>query len=107
MLTRKSLQFGLKNTGEHGNYSNASAGYAGTNNAQGIKSRWWHFKRDTALQVGGAGTNMYIYLRVFMLSMLNCRIGRVNQWVLQTLKKSDIFAGKFRYEYKEVQKIDC
>lgn len=45
-------------TGEHGNWTNAAAGYAGTNNAQGIESRWLYFKRST---VDGAGTNMGIY----------------------------------------------
>ena len=53
--------------GEHGNWTNAAAGYAGTNNAQGIESRWLYFKRDT---VGGAGTNMGISLRVIIPSML-------------------------------------
>jgi hypothetical protein len=39
-------------TGERGNYTNASAGYAGNNNAQGIKSRWRYLKQEVCCTAG-------------------------------------------------------
>ena len=39
--------------GEHGNYTNATAGYVGSNKSAGIESHWKYMRRDT---VGGAGS---------------------------------------------------
>ena len=53
-------------TGQHGNYTYASAGYIGTNVAMGMESTWRYLKRDT---VGTAGTNMHMPLKVFAPSV--------------------------------------
>jgi hypothetical protein len=45
--------------GEHGNHTNASAGYVGTNKTSGCESNWKYGKRDT---VGSAGSNMSMSL---------------------------------------------
>ncbi len=47
-------------TGERGNYTNASAGYAGNNNAQGIESRWRYLKQEVC---GTAGKNLRMPLQ--------------------------------------------
>ena len=49
-------------TGEHGNYTNATAGYVGNNKSTGIESHWRYMKRDT---IGNAGCNKRISVRVF------------------------------------------
>ena len=54
-------------TGEHGNYTNATAGYVGSNKSAGIESHWRYTKRDT---IGGAGSNKRISLRVFIPSLV-------------------------------------
>ncbi len=53
-------------TGEHGNYTNTSAGYVGTADANGPESGWIYLKRDT---IGQAGTNMCMPLSVFVPSV--------------------------------------
>ncbi len=52
--------------GEHGNYTNATAGYVGNNKSTGIESNWRYMKRDT---IGNAGCNKRISLRVFAPSL--------------------------------------
>ena len=54
-------------TGDRGNYTNASAGYSGNNNAQGIESRWRYMKRDVC---GTAGQNLCMSLRNFIPALL-------------------------------------
>jgi hypothetical protein len=54
-------------TGDRGNYTNASAGYAGNNNAQGIESRWRYMKREVC---GTAGQNLRMSLRNFVPALL-------------------------------------
>ena len=96
-------------TSEHGNWTNAAAGYAGTNNAQGIESRWRYFKRDT---VGGAGTNMGISLRVFIPSMMAYMTAFSERHAESLLNPATgehhfISLPVIRSEiWKEVQKID-
>ena len=53
-------------TGDKGNYTLASAGFVGSNDAQHIESHWRYMKEET---VGGAGTNMQMPLRVFVPSL--------------------------------------
>jgi hypothetical protein len=53
-------------TGPRGNYTNASAGYSGSNSAQGIESRWRYLKRD----VLGGKSNMSFPLKTFIPSLL-------------------------------------
>ena len=48
--------------GEHGNYTNATAGYVGNNKSSGIESHWIYMRRDT---VGSAGSNKRVAMRVF------------------------------------------
>ena len=48
--------------GEHGNYTNATAGYVANNKSTGIESNWRYMKRDT---IGNAGCNKRISIRVF------------------------------------------
>ncbi len=48
--------------GEHGNYTNATAGYVANNKSTGIESNWRYMRRDT---VGSAGSNKRISMRVF------------------------------------------
>jgi hypothetical protein len=48
--------------GEHGNYTNATAGYVGNNKSSGIESNWKYMRRDT---VGTAGGNKRVSMRVF------------------------------------------
>ncbi len=57
-------------TGEFGNYTNASAGYVGSNDAHHIKSHWRYMKRDT---IGAAGSNMKMPLRTFVPSLTTSR----------------------------------
>jgi hypothetical protein len=54
-------------TGQHGYYTNASAGYVGNNKAAGCESNWQYAKRDTA---GSAGSNMGMSLEVFAPSLI-------------------------------------
>jgi hypothetical protein len=53
--------------GEHGNYTNATAGYVGSNKSAGIESHWKYMRRDT---VGGAGSTRRISLNVFIPSLI-------------------------------------
>ena len=53
-------------TGEHGNYTYASAGYVRSHVNMGMESSWRYLKRDT---VGNAGTNMQVSLKVFAPSL--------------------------------------
>jgi hypothetical protein len=48
--------------GEHGNYTNATAGYVGNNKSSDIESNWKYMRRDT---VGTAGGNKRVAMRVF------------------------------------------
>ena len=50
-------------TEEHGNYTNAAAGYVGNPNSGGIENGWKYLRRDT---VGSGGTNMKIGADVFV-----------------------------------------
>ncbi len=54
-------------TGQHGYYTNASAGYVGNSKAAGRESNWRYAKRDT---VGSAGSNMGMSLEVFAPSLI-------------------------------------
>jgi hypothetical protein len=54
-------------TGEHGNHTNASAGYVGNNKASGCESNCKYAKRDT---VGSAGSNVSMSLQTFTPSMI-------------------------------------
>ncbi len=54
-------------TGEHGYYTNASAGYVGNNKATGCESNLRYAKCDT---VGSAGSNMNMSLEVFAPSLI-------------------------------------
>ena len=49
-------------TGEHGNYTNASAGYCGTRTSAGCEVRWRYKRRDT---VGTCGTTRRVSMPVF------------------------------------------
>ena len=53
-------------TGQHGNYTYASAGYVGSHVNMGMESAWRYLRRDT---VGNAGTNMNVSLKVFSPSL--------------------------------------
>ncbi len=48
--------------GEHGNYTNATAGYVGNNKSVSIESNWKYMRRDT---IGSAGSNKRVSMRVF------------------------------------------
>jgi hypothetical protein len=48
--------------GEHGNYTNATAGYVGNNKSISIESNWRYMRRNT---VGSAGSNKRVSMRVF------------------------------------------
>ena len=50
-------------TGEHGNYTNATAGYLGNNKSAGIESHWKYMRRDT---VGVAGSGKRTGLKTFI-----------------------------------------
>ena len=50
-------------TGEHGNYTNATAGYVGNNKSAGIESHWKYMRRDT---VGVAGSGKRTGLKTFI-----------------------------------------
>jgi hypothetical protein len=57
-------------TGEFGNYTNASAGHVGSNDAQHIESHWRYMKRDTRyMKRDTAGSNMKMLLRTFVPSL--------------------------------------
>ena len=45
--TRAASWFEKEWTGEHGNYTNASAGYVGNNKSTGCESHWKYALRDT------------------------------------------------------------
>ena len=51
---------------EYGNYTNATAGYLGTNKSAGLESGWKYLRCDT---VGGAGSNKRISLNVIVPSL--------------------------------------
>ena len=63
--SRAALWFEENWTGEKGNYTLASAGFVGSNDAQHIESHWRFMKEET---VGGAGANMQMPVRVFVPS---------------------------------------
>jgi hypothetical protein len=50
-------------TGEHGNYTNASAGYVGNNKSNGCESHWKYIRRDT---IGVAGSNKRMSISVWL-----------------------------------------
>ena len=50
-------------TGEHGNYTNASAGYVGNSKSTGCESNWIYARRDT---IGTAGSNKRMSNRVWL-----------------------------------------
>ena len=50
-------------TGEHGNYTNASAGYVGSNKSTGCESHWKYVSRDT---IGTAGSNKRMSIAVWL-----------------------------------------
>jgi hypothetical protein len=50
-------------TGEHGNYTNASAGYVGNNKSNGGESHWKYVRRDT---IGCAGSNKRMSIGVWL-----------------------------------------
>ena len=54
-------------TGEHGNYTNASAGYVGTNKSAGLESHWKYMRHDT---IGSAGSNRRLSLAIFAPSLV-------------------------------------
>ena len=54
-------------TGEHGNYTNASAGYCGNRTSAGLEANWRYMRRDT---VGTAGTTRRISLALFSPTMV-------------------------------------
>ena len=53
-------------TGEHGNYTNTTAGYVGNNKSSGLESHWRYMRRDT---IGSAGSNLRVALSVFIPSL--------------------------------------
>ncbi len=53
--------------GSQGNYTNASAGFCGTNSVQGIESRWRYLKRDAC---GGSSGTKSLPLKVFVPALL-------------------------------------
>ena len=61
--TRASKWFETYWTGEHGNYTNASAGYVGNNKSTGCESHWKYVRRDT---IGVAGSNKRMALKVWL-----------------------------------------
>ncbi len=64
---RASVLFEKTWTGQHGYYTNASAGYVGNNKTAGCESNWRYAKRDT---VGSVGSNMGMSLEVFSPSLI-------------------------------------
>ena len=54
-------------TGEHGNYTNATAGYVGNNMSSGIEAHWRYTRAAT---VGTSGTNQRVCLQVFSASLV-------------------------------------
>ncbi len=54
-------------TGEHGNHTNASAGYVGTKKESGCESHWKYARRDT---MGSAGSNMSMALETFTPALI-------------------------------------
>ncbi len=74
--------------GPSGNYTNASAGFCGTNSAQGIKSQWCYLKRDTCC--GSSGTQS-LPIKVFipsLLTYLKTLSGRHSEQLLNTSKNN-------------------
>jgi hypothetical protein len=72
--------------GPRGNYTNASAGYCGTNSAQGIESRWRYLKRDAC---GGSSGTKSLPLKVFvpaLLTYIKTHSGRHCAQLLNTTK---------------------
>ena len=72
--------------GPRGNYTNASAGYCGTNSAQGIESRWRYLKRDAC---GGSSGTKSLPLKVFvpaLLTYLKAHSGRHCEKLLNVTK---------------------
>ena len=45
---------------EHGNYTNASAGYLGNPNFGGVEEGWKYMRRDTNHTIGSGGSNVRI-----------------------------------------------
>ena len=50
-------------TGEHGNVTNATAGYVGNNTSAGLEAHWRYMRRDT---IGSAGSNMRVAVSTFI-----------------------------------------
>jgi len=74
--------------GPRGNYTNASAGYCGTNSAQGIESRWRYLKRDAC---GGSSGTKSLPLKVFvpaLLTYLKAHSGRHCEKLLNVTRAS-------------------
>jgi hypothetical protein len=68
------------------NYTNASAGFGGTNSAKGIESRWRYLKRDAC---GGSSGTKSLQLKVFipsLLTYLKTLSGRHYKQLLNTSK---------------------
>ena len=61
--TRAASWFKTYWTGEHGNYTNASAGYVGNNKSNGCESHWKYMRRDT---IGVAGSNKRMPLKIWV-----------------------------------------
>ena len=61
--THASKWFEKEWTGEHGNYTNASAGYVGNNKSNGGESHWKYIRRDT---IGSAGSNKRMSIAVWL-----------------------------------------
>ena len=60
---RASAWFDKEWTGEHDNYTNASAGYIGNPNSGGIEAGWKYMRRDT---IGSGGSNFRIGMDIFV-----------------------------------------
>ena len=61
--TRAATWFAKEWTGEHGNYTNASAGYVGNNKSTGAESHWKYLRRDT---IGTAGSSKRMSIKVWL-----------------------------------------
>ena len=68
-------------TKEHGNYTNASAGYCGNRTSAGCEVRWRYMLRDT---VGTCGTTQRVSMPVFGPCMVKY-VGDLSESVVEKL----------------------
>ncbi len=96
-------------TKEHGNYTNASAGYCGNRTSAGCEVRWRYMWRDT---VGTCGTNQRVSMSVFGPCMVKY-VSDLSESVVEKLLDAEFGVYRFpslptidRKMWKEVQQFD-